>query len=60
MVDFSEVAAPDDRVAVIATQPLTDNEQWTMMPPGSLWLFEAGEVVRQIATHPSPVQSLAG
>ena len=28
-VDFSEVTTPNDRVAVIATMPLTDNEQWT-------------------------------
>ncbi len=60
MVDFSEVTTPDDRVAVIATQPLTDNEQWQAMPPGSLWLFQEGEAVGNLATHPSPVQSLAG
>lgn len=31
-VDFSEVTTPDDRVALIATQPLTDNEAWTPLP----------------------------
>jgi predicted glutamine amidotransferase len=60
MVDFSEVTGANDRVAVIATQPLTDNEEWTTMPAGSLWLFQGGEPVRQMATHPSPVRSLAG
>ena len=41
-VDFSEVTTPDDRVAVIATQPLTVNETWNAMPAGSLWLFRDG------------------
>ncbi len=41
-VDFSELAAPGDRVAVIATLPLTDNEQWTLIPPGTLLCFTAG------------------
>ncbi|HEY5993648.1 MAG TPA: class II glutamine amidotransferase [Gallionellaceae bacterium] len=59
MVDFSQVTTPSDRVAVIATQPLTDNENWTAMPPGSLWLFREGEAAGQLATQPSPVKSLA-
>lgn len=41
-VDFSEVTTPDDRVAVIATQPLTDNEQWTALAPGELAVFRDG------------------
>lgn len=28
-VDFSELTTSNDRVTVIATQPLTDNESWT-------------------------------
>lgn len=60
MVDFSEVTTPNDRVAVIATQPLTDNENWVTMEPGSLWLFHNGEVVTHRTTHPSPVKSLSG
>lgn len=49
-VDFSEVTTPNDRVAVIATVPLTDNEPWQPMPPGSLWLFEEGLARRQATT----------
>ncbi len=45
-VDFSEVTTPEDRVAVIATAPLTDNERWTALPPGELAVFEQGERVR--------------
>ncbi len=49
-IDFSDVTTPDDRVAVIATVPLTDNERWTTMPSGSLWLFEEGIPVRHQPT----------
>ncbi|MBI2308687.1 MAG: class II glutamine amidotransferase [Rhodocyclales bacterium] len=49
-VDFSEVTTPDDRVAVVATVPLTDNEDWQTMPPGTLWLFAEGVPVRQATT----------
>ncbi|MCH9807987.1 MAG: class II glutamine amidotransferase [Alphaproteobacteria bacterium] len=59
-IDFSEVTTPRDRVAVIATQPLTDNEEWTTMRPGSLWLFHDGEVANKADTAPSPIKSLAG
>ena len=38
-IDFADVTAPDDRVAVIATTALTDNETWTVMAPGTLMLF---------------------
>ena len=50
---------PDDRVAVIATVPLTDNEQWLTMPRGSLWLFEAGAPVRHRLTVAGPDQTAA-
>ncbi len=41
-VDFNEVTTPDDRVAVIATTPLTDNETWQAMTPGTLQAFYLG------------------
>ena len=44
-VDFSTVAAPTDKVAVIATKPLTDNETWTAMAPAELLAFRDGEPV---------------
>lgn len=44
-VDFSEVTTPRDRVAVIATTPLTDDEVWTAIEPGTLMLFAEGRVV---------------
>ena len=44
-VDFSTVTRPDDKVAVIATTPLTDNETWTPMKPGQLVAFQHGDAV---------------
>lgn len=44
-VDFSALTRPDDKVTVIASVPLTDNEHWTAMHPGELLLFQEGELV---------------
>jgi predicted glutamine amidotransferase len=41
-VDFSELTTQNDRVAVIATTPLTDNEVWTQIQPGELLVFQDG------------------
>ncbi|MEI7612249.1 MAG: class II glutamine amidotransferase [Betaproteobacteria bacterium] len=41
-VDFSEVTSPDDRVALIATLPLTDNETWLPLPVGRVVMFADG------------------
>lgn len=41
-IDFAKFTTPADRVAVIATAPLTDNEVWTTFEPGELILFEKG------------------
>ena len=35
---------------MIATEPLTDNETWQEMPPGSLWWFQEGEARRWLPT----------
>ncbi|KAI2506692.1 glutamine amidotransferase [Fragilaria crotonensis] len=41
-IDFSQVAQEDDRVAVIATKPLTTDEEWIELQRGELILFDAG------------------
>ena len=41
-VDFAELATPGDRIAVIATTPLTDNECWIEIPPGQVMVFQDG------------------
>ena len=43
-VDFAEVTTPNDRVAIVATAPLTRNETWTVGTPGQLWVFRGGEL----------------
>lgn len=45
-VDFQELTTLNDRVAVIATTPLTDNEIWTTIEPGELLAFQDGLPVR--------------
>jgi predicted glutamine amidotransferase len=41
-VDFSQVTTPQDRVAIIVTEPLTSNESWTEFRPGELKVFVDG------------------
>ncbi|MDJ0800356.1 MAG: class II glutamine amidotransferase [Calothrix sp. MO_167.B12] len=41
-VDFNELTTSSDRVAIIATTPLTDNEVWTIIPEGKLLAFQDG------------------
>jgi glutamine amidotransferase len=53
-VDFSAVTGAKDRVAIIATQPLTENEEWTTLDPGNLFLFEDGEIVLRAQTVAGP------
>lgn len=45
-VDFQELTTPSDRVAVIATTPLTDNEVWTPLQPGELLAFQDGKPLK--------------
>lgn len=46
-VDFSEVTTPEDRVAVITTEPLTHNEHWHSFLPGELILFKDGKPIER-------------
>ncbi len=41
-VDFAALTTPADRVAVVATEPLTTDEHWTAMAPGELQVFVDG------------------
>ncbi len=50
-VDFSQVTTPEDRVAVITTEPLTQNEVWTSFVPGEMILFRDGRPVRKQQTQ---------
>jgi predicted glutamine amidotransferase len=57
-IDFAQYTTPEDRVAVIATQPLTDNETWTRFAPGDLAMFQGGDCVRTV-NIPVPPEVLA-
>jgi predicted glutamine amidotransferase len=49
-IDFAEVTTPEDRVAVIATMPLTRDETWTAGEPNTMWVFRKGRLVRTFAS----------
>jgi glutamine amidotransferase len=42
-VDFAHHTTPDDRVAVVVTEPLTQNEDWVVMTPGRIVAFRHGQ-----------------
>ncbi len=46
-VDFTEVTTPRDRVAIVATAPLTRDETWTTGRPGEMWVFRRGRLPRR-------------
>ena len=41
-VNFADHTMPSDRVAVVATEPLTANETWLPFAPGELRVFRDG------------------
>ncbi|WP_432459855.1 MULTISPECIES: class II glutamine amidotransferase [unclassified Agarivorans] len=43
-IDFCKETTPNDVVTMIATQPLTNNEQWQKIAIGEYVLFKEGEV----------------
>jgi glutamine amidotransferase len=49
-IDFQAVTSARDRVAVVATEPLTRDEEWQQGTPGTLWVFDHGTLQ---ATLPS-------
>ena len=44
-INFQQETTPDDVVTVIATQPLTSNENWHKMQSGEVAIFKSGELV---------------
>lgn len=61
-IDFSRHNHLDDRISVIATQPLTSNEAWTAFTPGELKMFVDGkpvDVEREEIVRTRPALSFA-
>ena len=46
-IDFSAVTTPNDRVAVIATLPLTENEIWHQLACDDLVMFRDGLIEKR-------------
>jgi glutamine amidotransferase len=44
-VDFSALTTPQDRVCVVATEPLTHDEPWQALAPGEMRVVVAGQTV---------------
>lgn len=44
-VDLSELNGPDDKLAIVVTQPLTTNENWIAMQPGEMRVFVEGSLL---------------
>jgi predicted glutamine amidotransferase len=49
-IDFSPVTTMSDRIAIIATNPLTENEIWATHNPGTLLMFVEGEILTSYKT----------
>ncbi len=47
-VDFDQHTSSNDIVSVIATEPLTLNEQWTPLMSGEFLVYRLGKVVAQV------------
>ncbi len=41
-MDLSSLNGPEDRLAIVVTEPLTTNEDWVVMAPGELQVFVDG------------------
>lgn len=52
-IDFSKVTTPRDRVAVVATRPLTRDERWTVAKPGTLLVFREGALRATLPSVPT-------
>ena len=49
-VDLSKLNGPQDRLAIVVTEPLTTNEHWVAMAPGELLAFTGGGLLDTAAT----------
>jgi len=57
-IDFREHTTPRDRVAVVATMPLTRDERWTIAEPGTMLVLSDG-ALRATLASPSPASKRA-
>jgi predicted glutamine amidotransferase len=55
-VNFSQVTTPRDRVTIIASSPLTDNEAWVKLPSMTLVTVDKGHILNTHNRPTSPYQ----
>ncbi|WP_298830682.1 class II glutamine amidotransferase [uncultured Piscinibacter sp.] len=62
VLDLAQANGPDDRMVLIATEPLTRNEPWRPFAPGELRVYAAGDEVwrHTPARCPVPAPAFAG
>ena len=53
-LNFAQLTDPQDRVVVIATEPLTLDEPWVPFQPGELRAFVGGEPVVTASASRNP------
>jgi glutamine amidotransferase len=53
-IDFAAVTTEKDRVAVIATEPLTRDEVWEHGSPDTLWVFDKGKLQATLTSAAAP------
>jgi glutamine amidotransferase len=53
-LDLSRDNGPDDRMVLVATEPLTHDEPWQAMRPGELFVFAHGESVWRQRSRAAP------
>jgi len=58
-LDLSVANAPEDRMALVATEPITRNEAWRPFAAGELRVFVAGESVWHRVPTPDTVDAVA-
>jgi glutamine amidotransferase len=51
-VNFAEETGPNDCVTVVATGPLTSDEDWTAIPPGTLLALRDGIIAASLFSEP--------
>jgi len=59
-VNFAEETGPDDCVTVVATGPLTSDETWTPIKPGTLLALREGKVANSLFIEPPGGEKPAG
>jgi glutamine amidotransferase len=57
-IDFAKETTPNDRVAVIATLPLTCNENWVQLAQNELLMFQEGNIIARDCPEPCQLMSI--